>query len=92
MKFDHKKFFDLYKAEYGPLTQQKVDGLESLLNSIENDPDITDVRWAAYLDAKRFATVSEAGKLVIWQEQPLKPLATMQIQSGCTPALSPVSW
>src|SRR5262245_46487772 len=49
MKFDHKKFFDLYRAEYGQLTQSKVDGLESLLNSIESDPDVTDVRWAAYM-------------------------------------------
>ena len=48
-----------------------------------------DVRWAAYLDVKRLATVSEAGKLVIWQVKPLKPLATFPLQSGCTPALSP---
>jgi hypothetical protein len=49
MKFDHQKFFDLYRAEYGSLTQSKVDGIESLLTSIENDPDVTDVRWAAYM-------------------------------------------
>jgi hypothetical protein len=49
MKFDHQKFFDLYRAEYGSLTQSKVDGIESLLTSIENDADVTDVRWAAYM-------------------------------------------
>jgi hypothetical protein len=48
-----------------------------------------DVRWAAFLDPKRLATISEAGNLVIWQIQPLKPLATFPVQSGCTPALSP---
>lgn len=48
-----------------------------------------DVRWASYLGSDRLATISESGNLVIWQVQPLKPLATMAIQSGCTPALSP---
>jgi SLA1 homology domain 1, SHD1 len=48
-----------------------------------------DVRWAAYLDAKRLATISEKGNLVIWQIKPLKPLASMDLESGCTPALSP---
>lgn len=48
-----------------------------------------DVRWAAFLDGKRLATVSEAGKLVVWQVEPLKPLYTLGLQSGCTPGLSP---
>ena len=48
-----------------------------------------DVRWGAFLDTKRFATVSESGNLVIWQAKPLKPLASFPIQGGCTPALSP---
>ena len=48
-----------------------------------------DVRWAAFLDPGRFATISEGGKLVIWQSKPLKPLAVFPVQSGCTPALSP---
>ncbi len=48
-----------------------------------------DVRWGAFLDAQRLATISEEGKLVLWQLKPLKPLSTMQLQSGCTPGLSP---
>ncbi len=48
-----------------------------------------DVRWAAYLDPRRFATISEAGHLVIWETTPLKPLATFKVEKGCTPALSP---
>jgi len=51
MKFDHKKFFDLYKAGYGSLTQSKVEGIESVLNAIEADSEVMDVRWAAYMMA-----------------------------------------
>ncbi len=47
------------------------------------------VRWAAYLGPQRLATISESGNLVIWQVKPLKALATLGVQSGCTPALSP---
>ena len=48
-----------------------------------------DVRWATFLGSERLATISESGNLVIWQVKPLKPLATLAVQSGCTPALSP---
>jgi len=52
MKFNHTTFFDQYKKAFNTkLTQSQVDGLESILNSIEQDPDITDVRWAAYMMA-----------------------------------------
>src|ERR1051326_1859939 len=50
MKFDHTTFFNEYKKAFNAkLTQGQVDGLESLLTSIENDPDVQDVRWAAYM-------------------------------------------
>ena len=48
-----------------------------------------DVRWAAFLGPERLATISEPGNLVIWQVKPLKPLASLGVQSGCTPAVSP---
>jgi hypothetical protein len=52
MKFDHTTFFNEYKKAFNAkLTQGQVDGLESLLTSIENDPDVQDVRWAAYMMA-----------------------------------------
>ena len=52
MKFNHTTFFDQYKKAFNTkLTQGQVDGLESILNSIEQDPDITDVRWASYMMA-----------------------------------------
>jgi len=51
LKFDHAKFFDLYRNTFGSLSQPKVDGLESLLNSLEGDGDVDDERWAAYMFA-----------------------------------------
>ncbi len=52
MKFDHKKFFDNYKERFATkLNQSQVDGIEDLLNFIENDPALTDVRWIAYMMA-----------------------------------------
>jgi len=50
MQFDRKKFFDGYKTQFATkLTQSQVDGLEQLLGFIENDPDVTDIRWVAYM-------------------------------------------
>ena len=51
-KFDRKKFFDGYRSRFGPLTQQLVDALESLLGQIEKDEGFTgadtDRRQLAY--------------------------------------------
>jgi len=49
LKIDHTLFFTHYREAYGKLTQSKVNGLEALLTAIESDPEITDVRWAAYM-------------------------------------------
>lgn len=69
MKFDHTKFFDLYKKEYGKLTPPKVSGIENLLIYIERDPEVNDVRWAAYMMATvkhecadRWQPIEEFGK------------------------------
>lgn len=69
MKFDHTKFFDLYRKEYGKLTQQKVSGIENLLIYVERDADVNDVRWAAYMFATtkhecadRWQPIEEFGK------------------------------
>src|SRR5881396_2004909 len=54
MKFDHEKFFEAYKQQFGSVaSQSKVEGLESLLTQLESDSDVEDDRWAAYM----FATV-----------------------------------
>lgn len=49
MQFDHAKFFELYRNQYGKLTQGQVDGLEALLSGLEQDADVSDVSWAAYM-------------------------------------------
>ena len=52
MKFDRKKFFDAYRIQFETkLTQGQVNGLEQLLGSLENDGDLTDIRWLAYMMA-----------------------------------------
>ncbi|MCP9494083.1 MAG: hypothetical protein MSG64_06455 [Pyrinomonadaceae bacterium MAG19_C2-C3] len=49
MEFSRKKFFDLYRQQFGGLTQSQVSALEDLLDFMEADPHITDVRWFAYM-------------------------------------------
>lgn len=50
MKFDRKIFFDTYKEQFSAkLTQGQVNGLEKLLGFLENDPELTDLRWVAYM-------------------------------------------
>lgn len=54
MKFDHGKFFDAYKGQFGPISSQsQVDGIESMLTQLDSDTAVNDERWAAYM----FATV-----------------------------------
>lgn len=49
MKFNHTTFFNNYRDVYGSLNQTQVSGLDNLVGYIELDPDITDVRQAAYM-------------------------------------------
>jgi hypothetical protein len=49
MKFNRKKFFDVYRIEFGELTQAQVNGLEQLLSFIESDRYVTTVEVAAFL-------------------------------------------
>ncbi|WP_128543716.1 glycoside hydrolase family 19 protein [Larkinella soli] len=42
LTFNRKKFFDTYRARFGPLTQPLVDALEFLLAQIEQDDRFTD--------------------------------------------------
>jgi len=50
MKFDHKTLFDLYR-EHAQMrfTQSQVEGIENLLDFVERDPGLTDLRWVAYM-------------------------------------------
>src|SRR5262249_13535248 len=49
LNFDREVFFQMYMEEYGPLNPTQLWGLDALLEFIDLDPDIEDVRWAAYM-------------------------------------------
>jgi surface antigen len=55
MKFDHPKFIDSYKTQHGVLNDSQASGMDRLLGFLEQDKDVGDVRWAAYM----LATVKE---------------------------------
>lgn len=48
-----------------------------------------DVKWAAFLDDQRLATLSGSGRLAVWKLDRLRPVYSLQIDNGCLPALSP---
>lgn len=65
LNIDRGGFFSMYMEEYGPLDPTQLTGLERLLDYIDRDPEIKDVRWAAYM----LATV----KLECWDTwQPIR--------------------
>lgn len=49
MQIDRAKFLDGYHAAFGALKQSQTDGLNALLAAAEGDPQITDLRWLAYM-------------------------------------------
>lgn len=49
LNFNREIFFSMYMEEYGALNTSQLWGLEKLLDFIDRDPDINDVRWAAYM-------------------------------------------
>ena len=49
MRFNHTTFFNGYRGLYGKLSQSQVSGLDNLVGYIELDPDVSDIRWAAYM-------------------------------------------
>jgi len=49
LNIDRSGFFSMYMEEYGPLDQTQLDGLDRLLEFIHRDPEVKDVRWAAYM-------------------------------------------
>ena len=49
MKIDHQKFINLYKSQYGALNGTQTSGLGALLSFLEQDRDVGDLRWAAYM-------------------------------------------
>jgi len=62
-------FSNSYAASNHGLQKDAQSGLESLANSLANDPDVSDVRWAAYMlatvrheCANRWEPIEEFGK------------------------------
>ncbi len=51
MKYDRTTFFESYRELFNPskITQQQVDGIETLLNFIEKDSELRDIRHVSYL-------------------------------------------
>jgi hypothetical protein len=69
MQFDREAFFERYTEAYGALRASQRAGLEALLSFLEQDAEITDVRWAAYMlatvkheCADRWQPINEFGK------------------------------
>lgn len=48
-RINRKAFFDAYRRAWGPLTQSQVLGLGLLLNALEMDAAVVDIRHAAYM-------------------------------------------
>lgn len=49
MHIDHTKFFNGYRAAFGRMSQNTVNGIEQLGQHMEADPELKDLRWAAYM-------------------------------------------
>ena len=49
MKINKSVFFDFYRNAFGRIDQSQVAGLNAILEFIEADKEILDVRWAAYM-------------------------------------------
>lgn len=75
MKVDHGKFFAGYREVYGKLSQDTVNGLELLGRNMEDDPDLKDLRWAAYMlatvkheCANRWKPITEFGNKAYFEK------------------------
>jgi len=49
MRIDHQKFIDLYKGQYGALDDSQASGIDALLGFLEQDGNLSDLRWGAYM-------------------------------------------
>jgi hypothetical protein len=67
-------------------------GIERGLSWIPYDDlkgDQRDVRWAEFLGPGRVATISNSGKLAVWDLESARPVYYLDVQAGSTPAISP---
>jgi hypothetical protein len=49
MQIDHTRFFNGYREAFGKLSQATVNGLELLGRNMEEDPNLRNLQWAAYM-------------------------------------------
>lgn len=49
MWFNHQVFFGAYEERFGQLSAPKRAGLDALLGFIQLDPEVAEMRWAAYM-------------------------------------------
>jgi hypothetical protein len=49
LNFDKVVFFSHYSEEFGIPNQSQLSGISALLDFIDRDSEITDIRWAAYM-------------------------------------------
>jgi hypothetical protein len=49
LKLDRGIFFTKYKGAFGPISSTNEDKINELLNFVEDDSEVTDLRWAAYM-------------------------------------------
>ena len=68
MRVDKTTFLTGYKSAFGTLGRQRATGLELLGRQMESDPELKDVRWAAYMlatvkheCADKWAPITEYG-------------------------------
>ena len=47
-----------------------------------------DIKWGAFLDKEKAVTVSDGGKVVLWNIKSAQPLWQFAIKGGCVPGLS----
>ncbi len=69
LAFNHESFLQAYAAAFAALKPAAASGLDALLGFLEEDPDVSDVRWAAYMlatvkheCADRWQPIEEFGK------------------------------
>jgi hypothetical protein len=47
-----------------------------------------DIKWGAFLEDGRYLTLGGSGKLALWKAGSAEPIAALQIDGGCGPAIS----
>ena len=49
MEINRDTFSSFYTAQFGALNEAQESGLDALLTAIEQDQDVSDIRWVAYM-------------------------------------------